>query len=328
MDAQLVIINSLTNCRLSKVCEMCITNKIWKSFSLRPRTSYVSATKNATKMVKQGVFVRSKKVPFQSVMSKQVYLETFFPSYLRNSGYVCQTSRRSYSNSVTNKDNKDLSEKVQHTNISNVDNSDDDSFRNIIYRFKKLEKDSKSDDIDDVISKAEKLTEVFLGLTALPNVREKMVENLNTILNFYDLLDASCDFNKLVSQMKSLLIANETTYYLYIRHQMKTRPWVDGLQTVETMKKKGIDIHARTYYHIILNALRTGNQTDALAMMQEMKELQNVFHDDFYKLLFDTAFAMPRETQSFVFSSLDLLKDTGFVLGPKSFGSLKRWFER
>ena len=206
--------------------------------------------------------------------------------------------------------------------------SGEESFQSILSRFKKLEKDAKADDIDDVTTKSKQLVELFLSLATMPSMKDKMVENINTILNFYDSLDRKCEFDELASKMKSLCIANETTYYLNIRQQMKTGSWVDGLKIVENMKNNGIEIHARTYHHIILNAFRAGDHKHALMAMQNMKTLQKIFHDDFYKVLIDTAIDKQKESKDFIFASLDLLKDTGFTLGPKSFGTLKRWFER
>jgi len=307
-------------------CVMPVIIQLQRAANCCPRT-YIVSVKSRFKLPKHN-FSRSmtNRRNTNSFALQHKTLEVSLPPMLRK-GIVCQALRRFYSNFTVLSNGRDLNEKMRHECASKSSNADSDSFRHLITRFKKLEKNPNSDSIEDVVIKAEKVARVFLGLTNMPNMKNTMIENLNTMLNFYDRLELSSEFNKLLLQMQSLLIANETTYFLYIRHHMKTKPWKDGLQIVENMKKNGIEIHARTYYHIILNALRAGDLQDAIAMMQSMKDLQKMFHDEFYKLLFDTAFGNQKKTKDFVFNCLDLLKDTGYVLGPKAFGSLKRWFE-
>ena len=296
--------------------------KIQRASILHSRTVRIRCTRSGTRLAKQEC-VEPKVVP-HLVISKHIFLKILLP-FGSNSRAVYQLLRRSYSSSLIDSNSKNMKYRVSS---NTVNNSDSDLFRDIISRFKCLEKNPTSDDVADVISKSEKFIDIFTGLAALPDVKDRMVENLNTILNFYDVLDSSYHFKKLLSQMKLQCLANETTYFLYIRHEMKTKSWVDGLRIVENMKKNRIEIHARTYYHIILNAVRAGDMTDALKIMLEMKKLQYIFHDEFYKLVFELALASPRGTQNFVYSALDLLKDTGYILGPKSFGSLKRWFDK
>ena len=302
-------------------CVMCVTIQLQRTANCCLRT--IGSVKSIFKLAKHNFF----RTTTNSFALQHKTLEVSLSPILRK-GIVCQAFRRFYSNFTAFSTGRDLNEKMKHECTSKSNNCDSDTFRNIITRFKKLEKNPNSDRIEDVVIEAEKVAKVFLGLTAMPNMKDTMIENLNTILNFYDLLGISNEFNKLLLQMQSLVIANETSYFLKIRHHMKTKSWKDGLQIVESMKKIGVEIHARTYYYIILNALKAGNHQDAIAMMHKMKDLQKAFHDEFYKLLFDTALDNQKKTQDFVFDCLDLLKDTGYILGPKAFGSLKRWFQR
>lgn len=218
-----------------------------------------------------------------------------------------------------------LGQKVSDLNPT-MDRLDEGSFQSVISKFKRLQKNSNSENIDAVMKNANQLVEIFLNLATVPNMKEIMVENMNTLLNFFDLLERESEFDQLEEKMNSLCFANEATCFLVIRHQMKTKSWRDGLKQIEIMKRKGIEVHARTYHYIILNAIRSGDLTDALIIMKEMKTLEIVFHDGFYKLLLDTA--LSKGKPNFVFEILDLLKDTGFVLGTKSFGSIKSFFEK
>lgn len=264
------------------------------------------------------------KVSFSSIQSVRCHLDAI-SSQSADNVIIRRTIFRQFQ-SIKNRHN--INERILVERTCSAAIGDDKTFPSVVSRLKKLEKNRESDDINDVMSKATKLAEIFFGLASLPNMKEKMVENINTFLNFFDVLDKPSEFNQLLMKMKELCLADEATYFLLIRHEMKTASWREGLKLVENMKESGLGVHARTYHFIILNAVRSGDYKDALSIMQEMKSFQNIFHDDFYKLLVDTAAAKGKEADHFLLEALNLLQDTGFVLGPKSFGSIRKWFER
>ena len=205
---------------------------------------------------------------------------------------------------------------------------DSDSFRMVVQKFKNLELKSNPVILKEAFNESQNLVDIFINMTSLPDLRDKMIENLNTFLNFYDIFGGGKEFYKLSSKMKSYCLANEGTYYLIIRHETRINSWKDGLKILENMESIGIEPHARTFHHIILNAVKEGDLDDALGLLKQMRKIETVFHDQFYGSLIDTALEKREATKSFVLSVFGLLINTGFTVGPKTFGSAKRWFER
>ncbi|XP_065064204.1 mitochondrial ribonuclease P catalytic subunit-like [Rhopilema esculentum] len=204
---------------------------------------------------------------------------------------------------------------------------DSDSFRVVVQKFRNLELKPNPVILKEAYNESRNLVDIFINMTSLPDLRDKMIENLNTFLNFYDIFGGENEFYKLSSKMKSYCIANEATYYLIIRHETRINTWKDGLKILENMESIGIEPHARTFHHIILNAVKEGDLNDALGLLKQMRKIETVFHDQFYGSLIDTALEKGEGTRSFVLSVFDSLINTGFTVGPKTFGSAKRWFE-
>ena len=202
------------------------------------------------------------------------------------------------------------------------------TFAALIRKFKQLERQPNHSDLLKELKTAKTLEDFLLKKASMGSLKIQMVENLNAILNFYDIFNAQENFANLVAKMESHKLVNEATYFLIIKNEAKRGPWQNGLNIINTMKEKNIELHARTYQHVIIKAVQSGDFNDALTLLQEMKKLEYIFHDEFYGSLIYAAMEKDGDNRKFVLKILDHLENTGFVLGAKSFGAFQEWFKR
>ena len=202
------------------------------------------------------------------------------------------------------------------------------TFAALIRKFKQLERQPNHIDLLKELKTAKRLEDLFLEKASMDSLKIQMVENLNAILNFYDIFNSQEHFANLVAKMESHELVNEATYFLIIKNEAKRGPWQNGLNIINTMKEKNVELHARTYQHVIIKAVQSKDLDDALTLLKEMKKLEFIFHDEFYGSLIYAAMEKGGKNRKFVLKILDHLENTGFVLGAKSFGAFQEWFKR
>lgn len=219
--------------------------------------------------------------------------------------------------------NLDENRKVSFKDVKTSDSKD---MRDIMKELNKFGKHTSLDDVKKSVTSARRLRNEFIEKANISKYRQTMVDNLNSLLYFFDAYNKSEDLVETFRLMESKMLINEASYSSLIKHKTQTEDWRSGLQAITEMKSKGIEPHSRTYHCLICNAVEIGDLDDALSLFKDMHNLEVIFSDEFYSSLIDTCMAHQKNSNAFLLKIFGFMEDTGFSLGKKSFDKATTWF--
>eukprot|EP00794_Sanderia_malayensis_P019116 gene19116-21033_t len=281
---------------------------------------------------------------FITVSPDYNHVARFFASYLRikplfirvsfrpiNSRYFSANHSKHYSRGDT-AINLGSNNKVT---IKDIELKNTESIAKIIHDLKNFNNNSnnngeieRSDEFYESVKAARELRKEFLRLAKIEKSRTTMIDNLNALLYCYHNCNLPEEFDETYSMMQVDEVLNEATVSILVRQKLRSQGWKSGLRVIEDMRKKGVQPHCRTYHAVILKAIELNDFNEALDIFKEMKSLEIVFSDEFYGNLINLLIEKKSLNEEFLFEILGLLKDTGFVLGKKSFDQSKQWFTK